>query len=465
MLANTFLVLYFCPTRSRESCENIGMIPSLNLQKLRCAPAPVLANASITTPRGGGSAAVGSGHHHHDGGASTDRSGYHTFGGPEGGGHEVSAIRSGAVDAAPFLGCDVDNESDVSVLRAKLKEAKSLLVALDAWYAARLAEKEQLMVYRLGQLSSVLDSPRAGGGASSRSTAGTVSSSNRNIANGTATGSTTPRRQHDPPTPTSQRRPVSPRLYPGTGTPTDRRRGSSPAAGGGGRAPSEIPPSESGSSVTGSRRYSTNGTRSPSSVVHPRPFGSSASSTTARRPTTATTSGTPYIPATGHSPRAPLSGSFNLSRIGSTPVTPMGTPRAAPTSSRVAGSSPLEYSSIQAAHVGVGVSPRQASLTTPISARSAGGAPVSARRTQFQTVNWSSSIPHATTSNTSIDHNHHQAHLQHHSVAPLPIHGGVVRGASSSSYSSSSGVATARVPPAASQIDEDLERRAQTPRY
>jgi hypothetical protein len=415
------------------------MIPSLNLQKLRCAPAPVLANTSMT-PRSASGALGGTGH---DTSATSERSGFHTFSGPDGGGHEVSAIRSGAIDAAPFLGCDVDNESDVIVLRTKLREAKSLLVALDAWYAARLAEKEQLIVYRLGQLTSALESPKTGG--MSRSTAGTVSSQNRSVA----VGATTPRRQHDPPTPTSQRRPVSPRLYPGSGTP---RRGSSPAAGG--RAASEIPPSESGSSVTGSHRYNA-GTRSPSSVLHPRPFGSSAAVTT-RRPSTATGGGTPYVPATGHSPRAPLSGSFSMSRLGSTPGTPMSTPRAAPTSSRVAGASPQDHS-LQQPHP-VGMSPRQASLTTPLSARSVGGAPVSARRTQFQTVNWSSSIPHAS------HHTSEQGH-QHHSVAPIPLHGGVVRGASSSSYSSSSGLATARVPPAASHVDEDLERRAQTPRY
>jgi hypothetical protein len=405
------------------------MIPSLNLQKLRCAPAPVLHTA--ITPRGNSVAnsAYGGPHDSSASAASTERDSH----APALGDHEVSAIRSGAVDASAFLGCDVEHETDVPKLRAKLREAKSLLVALDAWYAARLAEKEQLMVYRLAQLTHVMDTPRAG----NRSAAATTSSTNR----ATMAGTTTPRRPFESGTPTSQRRPVSPRLYQGGTTPTDRRRGLSPSMG---RAVSEAPPSEAGSSVAG-RGYSTTGRRSPTTgaaVAHPRPFGSNVN----RRGSTSG-AGVPYVPGTTYSPRAPLTGSgMSSSRVASTTGTPLGTPRVAPISSRTTGGhSPTD---VPSHNQSFGVSPRQASLNTPLSARSVGGAPVSARRSQIQTVNWSSSIPHA----SSAADSQHGAHG-----------GGVLRGGTSS------GLATARVvstsTPRSDGVSDSAERRAQTPRY
>lgn len=314
------------------------MIPSLNLNKLKAAAAA----AHSPTPRSAG-----------DTGASySERSG--VGGGDLAGGHEVSAIRSGAIDAGLFLGLDLDTVSDVHVLRSKLKEAKGLLVALDAWYAARLAEKDQLMAYRLGQLTMALE------GGSPKVKPRTVATARERP--GSSPGNTTPRRYAADTTVSTQHRTNSPRLEVGS-----ERRTRSPVAG---RAPSE-------SGSTAYRRSVTPVGSSASSVMHPRPFGANPG----RRASTATMGGsTPYVPATGVSPRLPW-GSF-AARVPSTPVTPVGTPR----TGRL-GSSPMDA-------VGIGISPRH-TLTTPLSARSAGGAPASARRSQVQMVNWSSSIPHS----------------------------------------------------------------------
>lgn len=266
------------------------MIPSLNLNRLRCPPAPVIANAQ-TTPRSvisrNGSVVSNLGARGEDAAGnlangdssriSTDRR-YPS----DASGREASAIRSGAIDATDFLGVEIDVIDDVTVLRKKLHEARGLLVALDAWYAARLAEKEQIMLYRLAQLTAMMEPTAEGGRLGSPVATRRPSSGSPRVA-----------------TARTPERPVSP----GSASRCSNSRGAATA-----RSP---------------------GTKSPppGAAVHPKPFNVSI-----RKPAP-----TPYVPPTNTtSPRLTAAG-----RVPSLQHTPMSTPRG---NSARGGQSPLDPS-------------------------------------------------------------------------------------------------------------------------
>lgn len=318
------------------------MIPSLNLGKVKgCAPAPLLATSTprqtVSTPPMVHSS-VSKAEQDSSSCPSTDRRCSAAVG------HEVSALRSGAVDASDFLGIDIDHETDIEVLRHRLREAKGILVALDAWYAARLAEKEQIMAHRLSQLAAACtDGSLHRGGY----LAPTVGSSSRAA------------------TPQSVRRPAT--------SPRSAYRQMTPD-----RAPS---PRAGGLNMSQSSSYATSATgraKSPpvGAAVHPRPFNSNAGV----RRSIPQSSGYAYVPPTGTSPRSVASYSgqpSGVTRIPSTPGTPMSTPRAM-LSSRTTGHSPID------AHD---------RSNAPLSARSVGGGSSARRAHLHNVVNWSSSIP------------------------------------------------------------------------
>lgn len=65
--------------------------------------------------------------------------------------HEISALRSGAVDASRVL-VDVSTIHDIPTLQKMLVDAQGVIVALDAWYSAQLTEKERVLHHRMDQL-------------------------------------------------------------------------------------------------------------------------------------------------------------------------------------------------------------------------------------------------------------------------------------------------------------------------
>lgn len=296
--------------------------------------------------------------------------------------HEISALRSGAVDTSRLmLGMDVTTIHDVPTLQKLLHEAYGTIMALDAWYGSQLGEKERHLSYRLEQLMladefTSATTPHHVGGGSGRSaypqSGGAVQRGSSSVAGGpvrragspsltTGGRPQSPLKAHLPFTSSTNGRPPtasaltartasSQQRLEALATPTRRASSPRPATA---RSPGKSP-------LVG-----------PSSALHSRPFGSANA---AQRSTVSSTYVGPSISPRGTSQRA----STTVSAYN----TPLSTPRRQKTEPPTT----------------PGRSCADAPQLTATGKTLPGGAPPSSNYRQV--VNWSSSIPYVPPSNS-----------------------------------------------------------------